>query len=134
MTIHNKDDRFRYLLKCFIPYAPERIYLFGSWAWGEADELSDLDIVIIKRTYLPFLDRTREVLSLLPQELGGSGCVVYMPEDWTRIKEMGNAFVEMVMEEGKLIYGRETRRKARRISLNRRKIRLRVAKSLKILL
>jgi predicted nucleotidyltransferase len=37
-------------------YQPERIYLFGSAARGESDELSDVDLVIIKETEDPFLD------------------------------------------------------------------------------
>jgi len=67
-----------------------------------------MDVVIIKRTPLPFLERIREVLSLLPQDLGAIDVLVYTPEEWARMKETGNAFVEMVMEEGKLIYERET--------------------------
>jgi len=107
MVTRNKRKYIRYLLKFLLPYAPERVYLFGSWARDEADELSDLDIVIIKRTPLPFLDRIREVPSLLPRELGAVDVLVYAPEEWTWMKEAGNAFAEMVIEEGKLIYEQE---------------------------
>ena len=107
MVTRNKRKYIHQLLKFLLPYAPERVYLFGSWARDEADELSDLDIVIIKRTPLPFLDHIREVLSLLPRKLGAVDVLVYTPEEWTRMKEAGNAFAEMVMEEGKLIYGQK---------------------------
>jgi predicted nucleotidyltransferase len=44
------EIRIQRLLEALERYSPERVYLFGSWARGEADELSDLDVVIIKRT------------------------------------------------------------------------------------
>ena len=31
-------------------YQPEKIILFGSWAWGEPHEWSDVDLFIIKRS------------------------------------------------------------------------------------
>ena len=63
--------KVRQLLKALMPYQPERLYLFGSWARGEEDELSDLDVVVIKKTTTPFLDRLHEVAPLLPGHLGG---------------------------------------------------------------
>ncbi|WP_376791129.1 nucleotidyltransferase domain-containing protein [Thermoflexus sp.] len=54
---------------------PERICLFGSWVRGEADALSDADIVLIRSTEAPFLERTREVYRLLPPDVGAVGCV-----------------------------------------------------------
>ena len=41
------------LMKSLLHYEPERVYLFGSWARGEEDELSDLDVVVIKKTDTP---------------------------------------------------------------------------------
>jgi predicted nucleotidyltransferase len=48
---------------------PERIYLFGSPARGEADDLSDVDLVIIKQTTEPFWDRLREVTRLFSRTI-----------------------------------------------------------------
>ena len=50
--------------------------MFGSVARGEADELSDIDLVIIKETDRPFLDRLREVARLLPADIGGVDILV----------------------------------------------------------
>ena len=55
---------------------PERVYLFGSWARGDADELSDLDIVIIRESNLPFLDRLREAAQRLPADVGAVDLLV----------------------------------------------------------
>lgn len=94
----------RRLVGALIPYAPDRIYLFGSWATGEADELSDIDLVVIKQTPAPFFDRLREVSRLLPPESGAVDILVYTPEEFARMKADGNAFAETVEEEGVIVY------------------------------
>lgn len=98
------SDRIRQVVQAFRPYKPERIYLFGSWARGEEDDLSDLDIVVIKSTPLPFFDRLREVHRLLPAGLGAVDVLVYTPEEFTAMEKEGNAFAELIIEEGRLIY------------------------------
>jgi predicted nucleotidyltransferase len=88
------------------PYQPERVYLFGSWARGEADDLSDLDIVVIKHTSAPFFERLRQVAELLPAELGSVDILVYTPEEFALMCQTGNAFAEMIAEDARVIYGR----------------------------
>jgi predicted nucleotidyltransferase len=95
------------LLEVLRPYEPERVYLFGSAAREEADELSDLDLVVIKRTSLPFFERLREVAKLLPAGTGGVDVLVYTPEEFLRMQQEGNAFAELIAEEARLIYGGE---------------------------
>ncbi len=63
--------RIDQLIDALRPFQADQVYLFGSAAREEEDELSDLDLVIIKRTELPFFDRLREVAKLLPPEIGG---------------------------------------------------------------
>lgn len=99
--------KVRRLLASLMLYAPERVYLFGSWARGEADELSDMDVVLIKETPASFHDRLREVAAVLPPELGSVDILVYTPDEFARMVESGNAFAEMIREEGILIYERE---------------------------
>ena len=95
------------LLEVLRPYQPERVYLFGSVAREEADDLSDLDIVVIKRTTAPFFERLIEVGRLLPAGTGGVDVLVYTPDEFAAMQRDGNAFAEMIAEEGRLIYARE---------------------------
>lgn len=97
----------RRLVASLAPYAPDRIYLFGSWARGEADDLSDLDVVLIKSTPAPFMERLLEVARLLPPEVGPVDILVYTPEEFAAMVEAGNPFAEMILEEGVVIYERE---------------------------
>ncbi len=102
------EARIEVLVESLKRYQPERVYLFGSTARGEADELSDLDVVVIKRTATPFLERLREVVKLLPIELGAVAVLVYTPEEFTSMQREGNAFAELIAEEGRVIYAGPT--------------------------
>ena len=112
MVARNKIAR---LLEALGPYDAERIYLFGSWARGEADELSDVDLVVIKRTRASFFNRIKAVQKLLPLELGSVDALVYTPSEFDRMRERGNAFVETLLEEGRLIYAREEKNRGRKV-------------------
>jgi predicted nucleotidyltransferase len=100
--------KIRQIIRSLLPYEPERLYLFGSWARGEEDELSDIDLVVIKQTTTPFLERLQEVARLLPAEVGGVDLLVYTPDEFSEMKREGNAFAEMITEEGLLIYDQQT--------------------------
>lgn len=97
------------MINALLPYQPERLYLFGSWARGEEDELSDLDVIVIKHTSSLFFDRLREVSRLLPAEIGGLDILVYTPEEFEALQTEGNAFAEMISEEARLIYDRQAK-------------------------
>jgi predicted nucleotidyltransferase len=103
----DSKTRIDKLLEVLRLYQPERVNLFGSVAREEADDLSDLDIVVIKRTTAPFFERLMEVGRLLPAGTGGVDVLVYTPDEFAAMQRDGNAFAEMFAEEGRLIYARE---------------------------
>ena len=85
-------------------YKPEKIILFGSYARGEADEYSDLDFVVIKKTAKRFLERLIEVAKRIDSDLGPVDVFVYTPEEFERMIEWGNPFIEQVLKEGVVLY------------------------------
>ncbi len=82
----------------------ERIYLFGSHARGEADEDSDVDLVVIMDTELPFFERLRQVAACFDRAWAVD-LLVYTPDEFLTMREHGNAFVEMVLDEGVVLHG-----------------------------
>ncbi len=98
--------RIRKLIEALRFYQPECVYLFGSWARGEGDALSDLDVVVIKRTATSFFERLQAVARLLPVDVGGVDILVYTPEEFATMRRSGNALAETVVEEAQVIYGR----------------------------
>src|SRR2546428_7690825 len=61
-------------------YEPEKLILFGSAAQGELHEWSDLDLVVIKRTDKPLLERIEEALRLVRPKVG-LDVLVYTPDE-----------------------------------------------------
>lgn len=84
-------------------YGAQQIILFGSAARGDADEYSDLDLIVIKPTTQRFLERLREVAVRCPVA-GGEDVLVYTPEEWARMAERGNPFAEAAQREGRIVY------------------------------
>lgn len=86
-----------------LPYAPEKIILFGSYARGDADEFSDLDLVIIKRTAERFVQRAIEAARYINWPTSVD-IFVYTPEEFQLMQEQDNPFIERVLAEGRVIY------------------------------
>lgn len=96
------------LQKLIANYQPEKVILFGSLASAEVKEWSDLDLVIIKNTSRPFLQRLKEV-ALLCQPSVGADFLVYTPDEFARMRAQGNPFIiEEVVRKGKVLYERQS--------------------------
>ncbi len=100
------DGRINDIIDRLKSFDPEKIYLFGSWARGEQDELSDIDLVMIQKTEAHFFERLREVARVLPLNLGGVDILVYTPREFEKMRKAGNVFAALIEEEGQLIYAR----------------------------
>lgn len=70
-------------------------YLFGSWARGDADHLSDVDLVVVAPSERPFVDRFRDFPEILSAP-AGVDLVVYTPEEFTRERRL-NRFLRHVL-------------------------------------
>ena len=88
-------------------YAPEKIIVFGSLARGNVHSWSDIDIVIIKQTDLPFLQRLHEVRRLLQPRVG-TDILVYTPEEFRQLSERRLFFQEELLDKGIVIYERDS--------------------------
>src|SRR2546422_5577595 len=81
-------------------HEPEKLILFGSAAQGEIHEWSDLDLVVIKRTDKPLLERIEEVLRLVRPKVG-LDVLIYTPEEMEDLIAERRGFVL-----GEIIYKR----------------------------
>ena len=84
-------------------YGPlEKIILFGSYARGDTDEYSDLDLIVVKNTTQRFVERLVSV-PLLPVH---ADVFVYTPEEFEQMKENENPFLMSALESAKILYER----------------------------
>lgn len=100
------DPYLEMLVRRLLLYEPERIILFGSRARGAADEQSDYDIILIKRTTLPFLERLWEVVPFLARFERAVEVLVYTPEEFEQMRETGIGWV--AHREGVVLYERSS--------------------------
>lgn len=98
-----RQERIARVIASLEEYDPQRVILFGSWARGDEDEHSDLDLVIIKETQERFLDRLDRVYELVKPTFA-MDALVYTPQEFAEMQERDNPFIEMVLKEGVVIY------------------------------
>ena len=109
MDINKVLDSLVFSLKSSDPY---RIILFGSYAKGNPNENSDIDLMVIldnnhvSKTYEERLNKKISIRNLLleinrkiPLDL-----LVYSKEELKIIKNHGNYFIDEIERTGKIIY------------------------------
>ncbi len=88
-------------------YQPEKIILFGSYAYGMPTKESDIDLLIIKETGKPFHKRWSEVCSLVSSIITTTpfSPFVVTPAEMKERLERDDEFFEDVLKRGKVMYG-----------------------------
>ena len=83
--------------------SPDLVLLFGSFATGDINEGSDIDILVVAYFKEPFLDRIRTLMDIntfkIPIEPVG-----YTREEFAQMKTRKNPFIMEVLERGKVMY------------------------------
>lgn len=86
-------------------YQPEKIILFGSYAWGEPGPDSDVDLLVVKDTGKPRRERERELDSLLFPRLAPMDILVYSYQELEdQINQNRNLFLEDIIKNGRVLY------------------------------
>ena len=83
---------------------PQKIILFGSWARGDARPDSDLDFLIIEDSSLPRYQRATRYRRALVGLFPAKDIVVWTPEEVREWSEVPNAFINVTLREGKVLY------------------------------
>ena len=87
---------------------PEQIILFGSYAFGNANEESDLDLAIVAKTHLPKFKRPvpfQKALRnggrkwLFPMDI-----LVFTPEEMEAWKSDSYSLIHEIVSTGKTLY------------------------------
>lgn len=87
-------------------YNPDKIILFGSYAIGNPNENSDLDLFVVKETDFPRPQRTVQVRKMLYGSMVPMDLIVYTPKEIEESKENIYSFVYEVLNNGIVLYER----------------------------
>jgi predicted nucleotidyltransferase len=85
-------------------FNPERIIIFGSAAKGEAGDQSDLDILVVMNTELPYYKRAPEVRRKLLEIPLAMDILVTTPEEFGVYKDDNRSFIKDIVRTGKIAY------------------------------
>ncbi len=89
-------------------YRPEKMILFGSYAYGKPTRESDIDLLIIKETKDRPVDRriiVRKIVSDIRKKTPFSSLVL-TPEELSNRLSMGDGFFIEITTKGRLLYER----------------------------
>ena len=87
-------------------YSPQKVILFGSYAYGTPDKDSDIDLLIIKDTHERFFDRLTAVRKAVAGTHRGVPIdpLVLTPEEVEERIQAGDQFIGEILEKGRVVY------------------------------
>jgi len=83
-------------------FNPQKIIVFGSYAWGKPTEDSDIDIFLIMESNLRRDERARQVQKIFSQRTFPLDVIVYTPEEVEQSLKRGNPFIREILNQGVL--------------------------------
>jgi predicted nucleotidyltransferase len=85
---------------------PEKIILFGSYAYGEPTLDSDIDLLVIMRNRKRSIKNAMTVDKLFSNRRFGMDILVRTPQELKARLERGDPFMQDITQKGKLLYER----------------------------
>lgn len=89
-------------------YEPEKVILYGSYAYGKPTADSDIDLFIVKDTHKRRVDRFVEVKRLIynPERRISIAPLVYTPQEIDKRLALSDDFIEEILARGEVLYAR----------------------------
>lgn len=89
-------------------YNPEKIILFGSWAWGRPHKWSDVDLFIIKKSKKRRIDRERELRTkLFGNNFPPLDLLIYTPKELKKRIQIEDFFIQDILKKGQILYAKK---------------------------
>jgi predicted nucleotidyltransferase/HEPN domain-containing protein len=85
-------------------YDPEAIILFGSLGRGDADEFSDVDLLVVMETDKNVKDLSEEVAEYLTPLSKDKHIIVRTPEDVSRQRDIPGTLVYSAIRDGQILF------------------------------
>jgi predicted nucleotidyltransferase len=87
---------------------PEKVILFGSYAKGNPDDGSDLDLIIVNNTSLPKHKRGIEIRRLFYRQLIPMDIKVYTPDEFDNELKSPFSFLFEALKNSQVLYERQS--------------------------
>ena len=107
-----KDEKIKDIISGIVDkinrdYKPEKIILYGSFAYGNPDKDSDIDLLIIKETDERPIDRRVRVRQIVDiREPIAFSPFVITPQEVKYCLDRGDQFIKEIIDKGEVLYAR----------------------------
>lgn len=115
LLLKDKEKTINEIITTIKPLKPEKVILFGSYAWGEPDKDSDIDLYVVTNddfvpqnynekmsVYLNVARQLQDFLSKYPTDL-----IVHTRSMHNKFVEKKSLFSKKIMEKGIVLYERQ---------------------------
>lgn len=90
-------------------FQPERVILFGSYAYGDPSPTSDVDLLIVMNTSLRSVEQEIIICRAINYHFG-LDLLVHTPQSLAERIAKGDSFLREIVTQGKVLYERPTSR------------------------
>lgn len=87
-------------------FQPEKVVLFGSYAYGNPGPESDVDLLVIMNTSLSSRQQRLKISQAISPRPFPLDIIVRTPEELEQRLELGDPFLSEVISQGRVIYER----------------------------
>ncbi|MCI0532766.1 nucleotidyltransferase domain-containing protein [bacterium] len=86
-------------------FEPEKIILFGSFAWGNPTEDSDVDLFVVKKSDKKRWEREYEIRRKIFPAGMPVDVLVYTPDELKKRLSVQDFFIKDILNKGTVLYG-----------------------------
>lgn len=87
-------------------FNPEKIILFGSYAYGQPREESDIDLMVVMDTNMKPYERALPIRRTLKYLGMPKDVIVKTPQEFERFKDIIGTIIYTAAHKGKVVYER----------------------------
>ena len=84
-------------------FRPQKIILFGSYAYGNPGSTSDVDLLVVMETQYSELNQAAEICRTVSYRFG-LDLLVYTPQHLAQRLELGDPFLKEITQRGVVLY------------------------------
>ena len=99
------DDVVRQIAEKF---KPDKIILFGSYAYGKPTQISDVDLLVVMDSSIKENQLSVTIRKAINYHFG-LDLIVKTPKSLSSRIEMGDFFLKEILQKGKVLYEQDTR-------------------------
>lgn len=91
-------------------YDPEKIILFGSYAWGKPNKDSDFDLLIVKKGKgkKSFLTEQQKIRKIIDGEIAAD-ILIATPKEVQKRLDLGDFFFKDIIQKGRYFYDKTSK-------------------------